>query len=247
MGKWRWLLMIAVAVFAVGVSVYALPPQEICEATKPGHQDCAAYSLPLFVWIELAKFAADYVALFTVATGAAIAAFTYTLWRATDKLWTAGERQLTHSEDTRHAELRAYLDFDGVWFLRDQEEKDTSEEVCTGIKIKLRNYGKTPAKQIMMSTAYFVVSPHMAEHKVAFDTDKQFSYLMPSDDATSNGRFNMPRMIWQAIDMELAQVRVEAQVQFVDYLESPHSIECVFESYGTKEELGFVAGTRKID
>ncbi|MEO5772780.1 MAG: hypothetical protein ABIQ32_01500 [Sphingomicrobium sp.] len=156
----------------------------------------------------------------------------------------AMERQNDIAADTAHAELRAYLDFDGVRFLRD-EELDTPEEVGAGISITLKNYGKTPANRITMETTYLVVAEHLDAHKVAFDADKQFSYIMPSDHATSHGRFMMPRMIWEAINLRLAQVRVSAEVNYVDYLNDPHSLECVFENHGVTEEFGFIAGTRK--
>jgi hypothetical protein len=38
-----------------------------------------------------------------------IALFTYVLYRSTNKLWDAGERQLRHLEDTSRRELRAYI------------------------------------------------------------------------------------------------------------------------------------------
>lgn len=220
---------------------HILPPQEICEPAKQiGQEQCATYRFPLFLAIQVGEF-------LDLHNGLIIAIFTGSLWWSTYKLWTAGERQLRHSEDSSHAELRAYLDFDGVKFLRDKD-LDTSEEVGTGISIRLKNYGKTPAHKIKMETTYLVHSKHMKDaHKVAFDTDKQFSYIMPSDHATSHGRFMMPRMIWEAINEKIAQVRVAAKVGFVDYLGEPHSIECVFESNGILEKFGFVAGTRKAD
>ena len=55
----------------------------------------------------------------------------------------------------------------------------------------------------------------------------------------------MPRMIWEAINLGLAQVRVSAEVNYVDYLNEPHSLECVFENQGGTEEFGFIAGSRK--
>src|SRR5205085_11515944 len=38
-----------------------------------------------------------------------IALFTYVLYRSTNKLWDAGERQLSHLETTAQRQLRAYI------------------------------------------------------------------------------------------------------------------------------------------
>jgi hypothetical protein len=150
------------------------------------------------------------------------------------------------ARETQAAELRAYLDFDGVGFVRDPS-RDNGDNIWSGIYIKLRNFGHTPAKQIVMETTYLITGTTMTTHKVAFDTDKQFSYIVPTDVVTSNGEFAIPRPIWDAVAERKAKVTVEAKVAFTDYRGDPHHLACVFESNGIENEFGFVAGTRSAD
>lgn len=44
----------------------------------------------------------------TLFTGA-LAVYTYRLWRSTDKIWDAGERQLNHVKESAQRQLRAYI------------------------------------------------------------------------------------------------------------------------------------------
>jgi hypothetical protein len=65
------------------------------------------------------------------------------LWRSTDKLWKAGERQLSHFEDTAERQLRAYI----------SARKGRINNVIAGsipaAVIKIKNTGQTPAYELM--------------------------------------------------------------------------------------------------
>jgi hypothetical protein len=72
----------------------------------------------------------------------AIAVFTFVLYRATNKMWDAGERQLLHLEDTAERQLRAYVfTAGGVISLMTTEDRRNYLEISIGIK----NFGQTPA------------------------------------------------------------------------------------------------------
>jgi hypothetical protein len=76
-----------------------------------------------------------------------IALFTYILYRSTNKLWDAGERQLRHLEDTAQRQLRAYIiaKVDDV----DVEQINGSEgEAMVSVKIAIKNTGQTPAHDL---------------------------------------------------------------------------------------------------
>jgi hypothetical protein len=101
--KWFWIF-VGVALL---IGFLALIPfnGEICE--KPdnsGHKECASHNFPVYLAFKIQIFLdALGVALTALAT-IAIAAFTLTLKRATDRLWDAGERQLKLASDTAAAQ-----------------------------------------------------------------------------------------------------------------------------------------------
>lgn len=137
-----WAL-VAGAIILWVVATYGLPSHPICEGANPGQQECASYGLPRFLLLKFAGFIEANEGLFTVATGIAIAAFTYTLWRATDRLWTAGEKQLAHSEDTAKRQLRAYM---GISDYEIKALGENFEDPNDGvIMIAMQNFGETPA------------------------------------------------------------------------------------------------------
>ena len=77
----------------------------------------------------------------------AVAAFTLTLWRSTDKLWRAGERQLKIAQAatdaaTRQAQLMVNIELP-IFVI--EEAHTLSGSPRRGIEIKLGNHGRTPA------------------------------------------------------------------------------------------------------
>jgi hypothetical protein len=72
-----------------------------------------------------------------------IAYFTFTLKGATDKLWNAGERQLTHLEETAARQLRAYVSVQPAML------GDISPEKPPFFAFVERNNGLTPAYSVV--------------------------------------------------------------------------------------------------
>jgi hypothetical protein len=73
---------------------------QICEYNQSTHQNnCATYSLVSYFFIESGSVLNYYGALITALATVAIAGFTYTLKRSTDRLWEAGKKQLEHAKN----------------------------------------------------------------------------------------------------------------------------------------------------
>ena len=77
----------------------------------------------------------------------AVAAFTLTLWRSTDKLWRAGESQLKIAQAatdaaTRQAQLMVNIELP---IFAIEEAQTLSGSRHRGVEIKLGNHGRTPA------------------------------------------------------------------------------------------------------
>ncbi len=69
---------------------------------------------------------------------------TILLWRSTNALWDAGERQLTHLQDSSERRLRAYVYIDNAFF-----EYNTGD--VWKLKYVIKNYGQTPAHDVRLA------------------------------------------------------------------------------------------------
>jgi hypothetical protein len=124
------------------VLFFALIPShyEICEvAEKTKEEHCTPYQVVPFVGIKIAQVLDKAGGIITALATIAIAIFTLTLKRATDRLWDAGEKQLSHLSDTAERQLRAYVT------LIDEQVELVANETAFILDFKLRNDGNTPA------------------------------------------------------------------------------------------------------
>ena len=95
------------------VGVMSLIPThyEICEVSeKTKEEHCASYQVAQFLGIKIPQFLDRMGGVLTALATVAIAAFTLTLKRATDRLWDAGERQLELLAATNAAQSRDMQD-----------------------------------------------------------------------------------------------------------------------------------------
>ncbi len=77
---------------------------EICKETKEAQQEsCAPYQVVPFVAIKVIQTLDKLGGVITALATIAIAIFTLTLKRATDKLWDAGKKQLAHAQSEAEA------------------------------------------------------------------------------------------------------------------------------------------------
>lgn len=201
------------------------------------------------IFAEFASFIENHEALFTVASGAAVAAFTGTLWWSTRKLWTSSEALLKHGQDTAQRQLRAYLDFDGVKWRR-APEKDKPDEVATGITLCIKNYGHTPASELVLEVRYYIQDVEGGLHALADEAMAyQLGSIAPTDHCTQNGDFPMPPNIWATLTGNLVAFISDFKVTYKDAFEASHTLESRFRSQGTNvdEPHTFIEGTRKSD
>jgi hypothetical protein len=168
--KWFWIL-VGVALL---IGFFALIPfnGEICE--KPdnaGHKECAAHNLPIYLAFKIQVILDALGVAITALATIAIAWFTLTLRRSTDKLWDAGERQLallakssaaqsydmqesigaanTANELNRRnaaADQRPWVTISDMKL--DQPFTFVSAGANAGFKFNVKNVGKSPALNV---------------------------------------------------------------------------------------------------
>jgi hypothetical protein len=145
---------------------------EICEKTSGGEQNCASYDIFFYAIWQLAKFFDHYSALIAAIATGFIAYFTFTLKRSTDKLWDAGEKQISVAKQSAEAAslnakavLRAeqshvfpiikqesIVELIRLWGRHDSSpglDRDIIQGI--GLSYHFKNYGRTPAIIKMVS------------------------------------------------------------------------------------------------
>jgi hypothetical protein len=242
----KWALVAVAIIFVIILGAYGLPPQKVCEATRPGQESCSLYGLPLFVTIKVAEFIEDHEPFFTATASIAIAVFTATLWYSTKKLWLAGERQLAHSKDTSQRQLRAYLDFDGVSWLRLAADAP-ADAMPDGLLVCIKNYGHTPATELVLETRYYLKIGEGEPKPLGEAGVEKLESIAPTDHLSQRGKFEMPDYVWAAIGQGKAIFISEFKVSYVDAFDNSHTLESQTQSEGLMGEHTFIAGTRKSD
>lgn len=89
--------------------------------------------------ISLGSFLDAHNGAISAISAVLIAGFTFTLWRATARLWEISRRELDHSEDTAERQLRAYILV---------KEGRLLTEAGIGARLCFKNYGRTPAYDV---------------------------------------------------------------------------------------------------
>jgi hypothetical protein len=122
-----------------------LVSEQASAADYAGNYACASMHEAIFRFIRLIWDRADHDNIIALGT-VMIAAFTYVLYRSTDKLWAAGERQLLHLENTAELRLRAYIFVEWAKLECEQGTEDWA------IHVLVKNAGQTPAYNVAITT-----------------------------------------------------------------------------------------------
>jgi hypothetical protein len=140
--------------FAIGVLSLVPGSHEICKEGGRGQpESCTPYQIIPFVGIKVAETLDKAGGIITAFATIAIAIFTLTLKRATDKLWAAGERQISAVEDANLisresivAARRAWLSVEDVKFIH--PTRFTGEGFLLRVEATVKNLGQTPATSV---------------------------------------------------------------------------------------------------
>jgi hypothetical protein len=142
---------------------------------------------------------------------------------------------------TARQQLRAYLDFDGIGWLRD-EARDEPEQVMIGVHYSVKNFGHTPAKDVI-ATMKYLMRKKDGEAKYLGEATEILGHLAPTDHVTKNAYFPVAPWIWTKIGEREFILIVEISVHYADDFKRKHTLGSSFESNG-HVNIGFVIGTR---
>jgi hypothetical protein len=129
---------------------------DICDEVQNGQDAvCHSYQAVPFVGFKIVQSLDKAGVAITAFATIAIALFTFTLKRSTDKLWAAGERQISAVEEANRisqqaivAGQRAWLSVDGVKFIA--PTKIGEDEYILRVEAVVKNVGQTPATSVQV-------------------------------------------------------------------------------------------------
>src|SRR5262249_3067045 len=138
--------------FALGIVALIPGTYEICTETGQ-HESCTQHRVLAFALLRVTEALDKVGGVVTAFATVAIAIFTLTLKRATDKLWAAGERQISAVEEANRisresmiAGRRAWLSVDDVKLIH--PTRFTEDGFILRVEAVIRNFGETPAKSV---------------------------------------------------------------------------------------------------
>lgn len=146
------------AIFVVGFVALIPAHGEICkESQKTGEQACASYRLVPFLVIQIGKILDALGVAITALATIAIAWFTLSLRRSTDRLWYAGERSAIVQRNIGEAQVRAYVSIKSanIYFIGD--------DALPFIEMTASNSGQSPAIEFVWAPEVYYLSDKAEE------------------------------------------------------------------------------------
>ncbi|MGB9364935.1 MAG: hypothetical protein WCE79_02865 [Xanthobacteraceae bacterium] len=177
---------IAALFFVLGLLTLHPIYADICaKDAQTGAENCTRNHILLYAIKRIGEFSHDYHGILTALATIAIAWFTWTLRRSTDKLYEAGERQIAVARDSAEAAIEAnkltrasLISDQRPWVVIDLAttgEAGTSKKfgvlaiddkrIIVGFTLTLNNTGKTPAQNISVSTELRFLSSGIENHQ----------------------------------------------------------------------------------
>lgn len=174
MKHWRWWIALVITLTAITLGL-ELHGYVICKPDHAGHENCTPHSLVVFLFFNLVDFLDAGSVIITTLSTAAIAFFTLTLWRTTDRLRALAEDQKADfgtsiaiakaaadaagkSSDVAEATLvstqRPWLHFSATSKLH--PELSATRLSCRA-EMAVHNVGKSPATNLQPWAAFYAV------------------------------------------------------------------------------------------
>jgi hypothetical protein len=146
------LISAALVCLFVGILVFHPIYVNICEAAQAGEQaKCEQHDILYVTFLKMGE-AITHAEFWTAAATIAIAVFTYTLKRSTDKLWDAGEKQFGLARKEFLSTHRPRIRFKHVWLM-----SAFAYDLPVMVRVVCVNNGVNDAVIIEYAVNFFVV------------------------------------------------------------------------------------------
>jgi hypothetical protein len=165
--NWKWIVVLALSAYVILLWVWTLfgfsTEIEICEPAN-GVNNCSSHyvlvSIIRWVLFQLDRHGILISAIATVF----IARFTWTLWRSTEKMWEASQRQIGISDAANKLNREHFILGERPWIKPEiiiaGPLRFERGNASIKLEVKTTNVGKTPA---------FKVHPFIWSHECGFD------------------------------------------------------------------------------
>jgi hypothetical protein len=189
---------IATAIWAFLFVLQADPAaySEICETSQSGQKDCATYHVIFVALWHIGKALDRFGSAITALATIAIAGFTFTLWRSTDRLWRAGEDQIAIARESSEIAERTLVAGQRPWIhvdidIDDDMVFDGNGNARIPLVFVLKNIGHSPATNVRVNAYIFLFGPNhdnpLVEHRAYCEivrrrTDRMLSYTLFPDE-----------------------------------------------------------------
>jgi hypothetical protein len=125
---------------------------------------CAAYEGVRLIGAIIQRYSGAITAIATFA----IALFTWTLWRSSEKMWIATQKALRHAEETAERQLRAYVHISRAAIKFEPPE-------IPEWHLEIKNFGQTPAYNVRQWTHIWITERPLKEVLPTPGSDFQMS------------------------------------------------------------------------
>lgn len=150
------------------------------------------------------------------------------------------------AQDTAHVQLRAYLDFDGVTFDPNLDERDDGTTVVN-VSVVLKNYGQTPARDLIVGVQYQIKNAlGITFHFTPTDQRKHVT-IAPQDTGTQNEFVVLNDDLVRNLQTGAYQLIALFDVRYRDVFGQAHTLQTNFQSMDMKRPLGLIPGSRFAD
>lgn len=169
---------------------------------------------------------------------------------AADRTANAAARQVEISREIANKQLRAYLDFDGVWWAR-FPAKDKLGFVQAGITCRIKNYGHTPAGNTTLEVSWCTIDSNGERSAQQPNPPRivKIASVAPTDHFDYTAQFPVPEDIWNALSANAITHITRYKAKFTDVFGESHVLISEFRSDGTElgEHHSCVEGSRQAD
>lgn len=137
---------------------------KICNESQSGQEQCAAYNLALFILIRIREFLHSVENIITALATIAIAVFTWTLYKSSEKMWGVTKIAAEAAQLSAAVAERTLTDLERPWLFLDAQTVRRLNSPGPAvpipndwvIKLHWKNVGRTPA---LIDACEFEIAP----------------------------------------------------------------------------------------
>lgn len=151
------------------------------------------------------------------------------------------------ARETMQRQLRAYFDFNGVFWLWDGTT-DVRDTPPTGFRVCIKNYGHTPGTQVVYTISHSATINGQALTIPNLAIAEHLHSISPTDDLSVNGDdLQMTQDVWNALKDGTAKFISHIVVTYEDAFEEAHTLKADFTNNSGRAEHSMIPGTRHAD